>query len=154
MLAAAPPPSTVDQAIAYGCARTLVADTARRTQTSADRIACIAAYRQTSVAGATAHSVTPDFDTVRFGESSGYEYNQPRENAWRYRDWVIGALNEDLPYDQFARMQIAGDLARPNTMEGAAAVGFLVAGTHNTVLGASPAMKPWARPRLTGRSTM
>ncbi len=80
-------------------------------------------------------------DAVRFGESSGYEYNQPRENAWRYRDWVTGALNADLPYDQFARMQIAGDLLRPNTLEGASAVGFLVAGTHNTVLGASPAMK-------------
>ena len=80
-------------------------------------------------------------DAVRFGESSGYEYNQPRENAWRYRDWVIAALNTDLPYDQFARMQIAGDLLRPGTLEGAAAVGFLVAGTHNTVLGASPAMQ-------------
>ena len=80
-------------------------------------------------------------DAVRFGESSGYEYNQPRENAWRYRDWVIGALNADMPYDQFTRMQIAGDLLRPGTLEGAAAVGFLVAGNHNTVLGASPAMK-------------
>ena len=80
-------------------------------------------------------------DVVRFGESHGYEYNQPRETAWHYRDWVIRSLNEDLPYDQFARMQIAGDVLKPNTLEGAAAVGFLVAGTHNTVLGASTAMK-------------
>jgi len=80
-------------------------------------------------------------DVVRFGESSGYEYNQPRETAWHYRDWVIRSLNQDLPYDQFARMQLAGDVIKRNTLEGAAAVGFLVAGTHNSVLGASPAMK-------------
>jgi hypothetical protein len=80
-------------------------------------------------------------DVVRFGESHGYEYNQPREAAWHYRDWVIRAFNNDLPYDQFTRMQLAGDVIKPKTLEGAAAVGFLVAGTHNTVLGASPAMK-------------
>ncbi|MCH8924416.1 MAG: PSD1 domain-containing protein, partial [Planctomycetes bacterium] len=80
-------------------------------------------------------------DVVRFGESHGFEYNQPRENAWHYRAWVIRSLNRDLPYDQFARMHLAGDAIQPNSLEGAAAVGFLVAGTHNSVLGASPAMK-------------
>ena len=80
-------------------------------------------------------------DVVRFGESDGYEYNAPRETSWYYRDWLIRALNDDMPYDQFTRMQLAGDVLKPNTLEGTAAVGFLVAGTHNTVLGASPTMK-------------
>jgi len=80
-------------------------------------------------------------DVARFGESHGYEYNQPRDAAWHYRDWVIQALNNDLPFDQFARQQIAGDVLQPDTVAGAAAVGFLVAGTHNSVLGKSQRMK-------------
>ncbi len=64
-------------------------------------------------------------DVARFGESSGYEYNSPRETSWHYRDWVIRALNDDMPYDQFTRMQLAGDILKPKTLEGAAAVGFL-----------------------------
>ncbi len=80
-------------------------------------------------------------DVVRFGESDGYEYNRPRENSWHYRDWLIRAFNDDMPYDRFARMQLAGDLIKPNRLEGAAAVGFLVAGTHNTVLGVNETMK-------------
>ena len=84
-------------------------------------------------------------DVVRFGESDGYEYNSPRQNAWHYRDWVIRAFNDDMPYDQFVRMQIAGDVIKPNTVEGAAAVGLLVAGTHNPVQGVNAAMKLAAR---------
>ena len=83
-------------------------------------------------------------DVARYGESNGFEYNEPRRNAWPYRDWIIDSLNADMPYDEFARMQIAGDILRPGR-KGAAAVGFLVAGTHNTVLGASPLMKNQAR---------
>ena len=48
-------------------------------------------------------------DVVRFGESDGFERNLERENAWHYRDWVIRALNDDMPYDEFARMQLIGD---------------------------------------------
>jgi hypothetical protein len=84
-------------------------------------------------------------DVARFGETDGYEYNVPREHAWHYRDWVIRSLNNDLPYDEFVRMQIAGDVLKPNSVEGAAAVGFLVAGVHNTVLGKSEAMKRASR---------
>ena len=36
-----------------------------------------------------------------------------RPNAWHYRDWVVDALNRDLPYDEFARLQLAGDVLRP-----------------------------------------
>lgn len=80
-------------------------------------------------------------DVARFGETHGFEYNIPRDDAWHYRDWIIDSLNQDLPYDQFVRMQIAGDVIEPDSHAGAAAVGFLVAGIHNTVLGASDAMK-------------
>ena len=51
-------------------------------------------------------------DVVHFGESNGFEYNQPRNNAWPYRNWVIDALNADMPYDEFVRHQIAGDILR------------------------------------------
>jgi hypothetical protein len=49
-------------------------------------------------------------DVARYGETRGHEFDHPIPNAWRYRDWVIRALNADLPYDQFVREQIAGDL--------------------------------------------
>lgn len=80
-------------------------------------------------------------DVARFGESGGFEYNTPRESAWHYRDWLIRSLNEDLPYDRFVRMQLAGDLLVPDSKEGLAAVGFLVAGVHNEVLGNNPKMR-------------
>ncbi len=71
-------------------------------------------------------------DLVRFGESHGFEYNQPRNNAWPYRNWVIKAFNEDMPYDDFTRYQLAGDLLAPNDPDGVVAAAFLVAGPHNT----------------------
>lgn len=83
-------------------------------------------------------------DVARFGESDGFERNNPRKNSWHYRDWVIKALNEDMPYDRFVRMQVAGDVMEGG-LEGAAAVGFLVAGLHNTVVGSSERMKRIAR---------
>ena len=83
-------------------------------------------------------------DVARFGESDGFERNSPRNNLWPYRDWVIKALNEDMPYDQFARMQIAGDHLRPG-FEGMSAVAFLTAGLHNTVIGSSEFMRRTAR---------
>ncbi len=49
-------------------------------------------------------------DVARYGESSGKDVNLPYPFAWRYRDWVIEALNRDLPYNEFVRQQIAGDL--------------------------------------------
>lgn len=66
-------------------------------------------------------------DAVRFAESGGYEFDGFRPGAYHYRDWVIRALNSDLPYDEFVRMQIAGDKLQPG-FQGAAATGFLVAG--------------------------
>jgi hypothetical protein len=49
-------------------------------------------------------------DVARYAESSGKDVNITFPNAWRYRDYVIGAFNADKPYDQFLREQIAGDL--------------------------------------------
>ena len=74
-------------------------------------------------------------DVVRFGETDGFERNSTRPNAWPYRDWVIRALNADLPYDEFVRLQLAGDVLRPNDPDAIKATGFLTAAVHNTVLG-------------------
>jgi hypothetical protein len=80
-------------------------------------------------------------DVVRFGESNGFERDLPRDNAWPYRDWVIQALNADLPYDEFVRFQIAGDLIKPGDPDALIATGFLVAGPHDTVVPASDRMQ-------------
>jgi hypothetical protein len=72
-------------------------------------------------------------DLARFGESNGFEYDEFRPGAYRYRDWVVDALNRDLPYDEFARLQIAGDILRPGDPGAIEATGFLVAGAFDTV---------------------
>ncbi len=72
-------------------------------------------------------------DVARYGESQGFERDKLRLNAWPYRDWVIRSLNEDLPYDQFAQLQIAGDLLPPNEAAGIIATGFLVAAPYDEV---------------------
>lgn len=48
-------------------------------------------------------------DLARFAETDGFEHDRLRPDAWKYRDWVIDALNDDLPFDAFARRQLAGD---------------------------------------------
>ena len=60
-------------------------------------------------------------DVIRYADTRGYEYNSLRENTWPYRDWVIEALNRDLPYNQFLFQQIAGDTVGVDP-----ATGFLV----------------------------
>ena len=69
-------------------------------------------------------------DVVRFAESGGYEFDVFRPGAYHYRDWVIRAFNADMPFDEFVRMQLAGDKLKPDEFDGAAAVGFLVAGPY------------------------
>jgi len=49
-------------------------------------------------------------DMARYADSDGYEKDRPRPDAWRFRDWVIRAINDDLPFDQFTIEQLAGDL--------------------------------------------
>jgi hypothetical protein len=74
-------------------------------------------------------------DVVRFAESNGFEMNQPRPNAWPYRDYVIRAFNEDRPYDRFVREQLAGDALGADE-----ATGFLVAGAWDQVKSPDPAL--------------
>jgi hypothetical protein len=67
-------------------------------------------------------------DVARFSESHGFEYDKIRDNAWRYRDYVIKSFNDDKPYPQFVREQLAGDAITPVTIDGINATGFLVSG--------------------------
>ena len=67
-------------------------------------------------------------DVVRFAESDGFETNTARPNAWPYRDYVVAAFNEDKPFDQFIREQIAGDAFGVHP-----ATGFLVGGPYDQV---------------------
>ncbi len=71
-------------------------------------------------------------DVARFAESDGFEFDQERKEAWRYRDWVIRALNDDLPYDRFLRHQLAGDEVAPPDEHARLATGFLMAGPDMT----------------------
>ena len=63
-------------------------------------------------------------DLARYADSDGYETDQLRPHAWRWRQWVIDALNRNLPYDQFTIDQIAGDLLPEPTLEQRIATGF------------------------------
>ena len=62
-------------------------------------------------------------DKARYADSQGFEKDRPR-TMWRYRDWVINAYNADMPFDQFTRDQIAGDLVPHPTLDQLIATGF------------------------------
>ncbi len=64
-------------------------------------------------------------DVARYADSNGFEHDFDRPNAWRYRDYVIRAFNENKPYDQFLREQIAGDEIPTPTYDSQIATGFL-----------------------------
>ena len=63
-------------------------------------------------------------DLVRFAETNSYERDNPKPNAWRYRDYVIRSLNDDKPYDQFVREQLAGDELPQAIAEAIIATGY------------------------------
>jgi hypothetical protein len=67
-------------------------------------------------------------DLARFAETDGYEFDKARPHAWQYRDWVIGAANDDLPYDQFVRQQLAGDELYGDEAPEAIATAFCLSG--------------------------
>tara|TARA_R110002096_G_scaffold147671_16_gene307692 strand:+ start:26785 stop:28665 length:1881 start_codon:yes stop_codon:yes gene_type:complete len=67
-------------------------------------------------------------DLVRFAETDGFEHDATREKAWLYRDWVIEALNRDLPVNEFVTLQIAGDEVCDGDDWQRLGTGFLVAG--------------------------
>ncbi|HYF00247.1 MAG TPA: PSD1 and planctomycete cytochrome C domain-containing protein [Planctomycetota bacterium] len=73
-------------------------------------------------------------DAARFGESHGFEQDYDREGAYHYRDFVVRALNDDLPYDRFVQWQVAGDELAPDEPLAWMATGFLGAGPFPTQL--------------------
>lgn len=72
-------------------------------------------------------------DIVHFGETHGYDKDQPRPNAWPYRDYVIRAFNEDKPYRRFIEEQLAGDVLYPGSVDGIEALGFIAAGPWDLI---------------------
>jgi hypothetical protein len=80
-------------------------------------------------------------DLARFAESHGYEHDYDRPTAYHYRDFVIKALNLDLPYDTFVKWQIAGDELAPEDPLALTATGFLGAGVHSTQITANQVEK-------------
>lgn len=74
-------------------------------------------------------------DVARYGESTGSARNLPYPHAWRYRDYVIAAFAADMPYDQFLREQVAGDLLPASSVSEKArqlvATGFLAVGVKD-----------------------
>ena len=63
-------------------------------------------------------------DVVRYSDTDGFEYDAHRASAWRYRDYVIRAFNNDKPYDRFIQEQLAGDEIGPQEDETLIAAGF------------------------------
>jgi mono/diheme cytochrome c family protein len=76
-------------------------------------------------------------DVARFAESSGFEHDYDREGAFHFRDFVIRALNDDMPYDQFVRWQLAGDEFAHDNPLALMATGFLGAGVFPTQITAN-----------------
>ncbi|MBW3598007.1 MAG: PSD1 and planctomycete cytochrome C domain-containing protein [Planctomycetes bacterium] len=67
-------------------------------------------------------------DLASYADSHGFELDYPRPYAWRYRDYVIQAFNDDKPYDEFLQEQLAGDILYPREPSAVIATGFLSAG--------------------------
>ncbi len=70
-------------------------------------------------------------DLARYADTSGYERDQEKPFAWKYRDWVVDALNHDMPYNQFVVEQLAGDELPDRNERSVIATGFLRLGTWN-----------------------
>ena len=77
-------------------------------------------------------------DLARYADSDGYEKDRARPFAWRYRQWVVDALNADLSFDEFSRRQLAGDLLPDRSSEHLVASGFHRNTLHNTEGGTDP----------------
>ena len=85
-----------------------------------DRLLALPAYGE--------HLAQGWLDLARWAETDGFEHDKVRPGTWKYRDWVIDALNRDLPYDDFLALQLAGDELRPDDAWAQAATGFCLAG--------------------------
>jgi hypothetical protein len=86
----------------------------------------------------------PWLDLARYGDTNGFNFDSPR-TMWKWRDWVIDAINRDVPFDRFTLLQLAGDLLPDAGEEGRIAVGF----HRNTMLndegGVDPDEARWER---------
>ncbi len=67
-------------------------------------------------------------DVAKYADTCGYDKDKLRENAWPYRDYVIRSMNQDKPYRQFIREQVAGDILYPGQADGILGLGFIAAG--------------------------
>jgi hypothetical protein len=74
-------------------------------------------------------------DVVRYADTNGFELDQDRPHAWRYRDYVIRSFNQNKPYDRFVKEQIAGDEMFPGDHEALVATGYLRAESEHVVAG-------------------
>lgn len=74
-------------------------------------------------------------DLAHYADSNGFEIDADRPDSWRYRDWVIRAFNEDIPYDQFITLQISGDETAPGDRDALIASGFARSGPREVVAG-------------------
>ncbi len=71
-------------------------------------------------------------DTIHFADTHGFEHDDLRPNAWRFRDYVVESMNRDTPWARFVREQLAADAFFPEDTRLTAALGFLGAGTYDS----------------------
>ena len=83
-------------------------------------------------------------DLARYADSDGFNFDKPR-SMWPYRDWVVQAFQQDLPYDEFTRQQLAGDLLYPGAEEPRIATGFHRNTPVNDEGGVDPDEARWER---------
>jgi cytochrome c553 len=81
-------------------------------------------------------------DLARYADTDGFNFDQPRV-MWPWRDWVIRALNADMPFDRFTIEQLAGDLLPEATIDQRIATGFHRNTMHNTEGGVDPEEARW-----------
>jgi Protein of unknown function (DUF1553)/Protein of unknown function (DUF1549) len=74
-------------------------------------------------------------DLAHYADSNGFELDAERPDAWRYRDWVVKAFNDDMPYDRFLGLQLAGDEIEPGSVDALVATGFGRCGPREVVAG-------------------
>jgi mono/diheme cytochrome c family protein len=86
---------------------------------------------------------TPWLDLARYGDSDGWTQDHQRPSAWPYRDWVIKALNANMPFDKFTVQQLAGDLLPNSSVDQKIATGFVRSSMLQTEPGTDAAENSW-----------
>jgi len=86
---------------------------------------------------------TPWLDLARYADSNGWSNDRRRPGAYHYRDWVVKAFNDNMPFDQFVIEQLAGDMLPDATLDQKVATGFIRASTWNEEGGTDPEEVHW-----------